>query len=114
MHDHTREAVHRSIEAIARAIDNESDDSKERLSQDQDMSSVFEQSDTIRIPIGTSLADAERLLIVATLKKCGGNKTRAAATLGLSLKTLYNRLHAWEAEAKSDTGKEYPNIRSRN
>lgn len=52
---------------------------------------------TLRIPVGTNLADAERWMIIATLKKCGGNKTRAAALLGVSLKTLYNRLNAYRA-----------------
>ena len=37
-------------------------------------------------------------MIVATLKKCGGNKTRAAALLGVSLKTLYNRLNGYRAQ----------------
>ena len=37
-------------------------------------------------------------MIIATLKKCGGNKTRAAALLGVSLKTLYNRLNAYRAQ----------------
>jgi DNA-binding NtrC family response regulator len=53
---------------------------------------------TLRIPVGTNLADAERWMIIATLKKCGGNKTRAAALLGVSLKTLYNRLNAYRAQ----------------
>ena len=52
----------------------------------------------LRIPVGTNLADAERWMIFATLQKCGGNKTRAAALLGVSLKTLYNRLNAYRAE----------------
>lgn len=59
---------------------------------------VVDDANAVRVPIGTSLADAERWIVIATLKQCGGNKTRAAATLGLSLKTLYNRLHAWRAE----------------
>ena len=44
-------------------------------------------------------------MIVATLRKCEGNKTRAAALLGVSLKTLYNRLHAYRAQGfdMSDT-----------
>jgi DNA-binding NtrC family response regulator len=36
-------------------------------------------------------------MIIATLKECGGNKTRAAALLGVSLKTLYNRLNEYRA-----------------
>lgn len=54
--------------------------------------------DALRIPVGTNLADAERWMIFATLEKCGGNKTRAAALLGVSLKTLYNRLNAYRAQ----------------
>ncbi|HKT97545.1 MAG TPA: sigma-54 dependent transcriptional regulator [Paraburkholderia sp.] len=46
----------------------------------------------VTIPFGTSLADADRQLIFATLEQCGGVKTRAAEILGISLKTLYNRL----------------------
>ena len=49
--------------------------------------------DSVSIRIGATLAEAERRIIVATLRRCGGNKTRAAAVLGVSLKTLYNRLN---------------------
>jgi DNA-binding NtrC family response regulator len=45
--------------------------------------------------VGTTVADAQRLLILATLKHCGNHKTMAAAMLGISLKTLYNRLNAY-------------------
>jgi DNA-binding NtrC family response regulator len=54
--------------------------------------------DRIVLPVGTSLADSERRLIHATLASCGGNKTRAAELLGVSLKTLYNRLHSYGEE----------------
>jgi DNA-binding NtrC family response regulator len=52
----------------------------------------------LRIPVGTPLEDVERWMIMATLRKCEGNKTRAAALLGVSLKTLYNRLNAYRAQ----------------
>ncbi|HMN46940.1 MAG TPA: sigma 54-interacting transcriptional regulator [Povalibacter sp.] len=55
-------------------------------------------AECLRIPVGTPLAEAERRMILATLRKCEGNKTRAAALLGVSLKTLYNRLHAYRAQ----------------
>ena len=45
--------------------------------------------------VGGSLDDAERQLILATLERCGGDKKRAAEILGVSLKTLYNRLHLY-------------------
>ena len=47
------------------------------------------------IPIGTSVAEAERRLILATLDFCRGDKRRAADILGISLKTLYNRLNLY-------------------
>lgn len=47
---------------------------------------------SITIPLGTSMAEAERQLILATLAHYGNHKERTAAVLGVSLKTLYNRL----------------------
>jgi two-component system response regulator AtoC len=52
---------------------------------------------TLTIPVGTSLEEADRQLIVATLAQCGGVKKRAAEILGISLKTLYNRLEEFNA-----------------
>ena len=42
--------------------------------------------------IGTPLSDMERTTILATLDQCSGDKRRTAELLGVSLKTLYNRL----------------------
>ena len=41
-----------------------------------------------------ALAELERLAIQAAMTRCQGNKTKAAALLGIALKTLYNKLHA--------------------
>src|SRR5262249_14993212 len=51
----------------------------------------------LRFSICTSLAAMERETIFATLDHCSGNKRRAAEILGVSLKTLYNRLAAYSA-----------------
>jgi len=56
----------------------------------------------ITIPFGTSLAEADRQLILATLEQCGGVKTRAAEILGISLKTLYNRLVEYGNDAREE------------
>jgi two-component system response regulator AtoC len=48
------------------------------------------------IRVGASVADVEQQLILATLEACGGNKQKAAEVLGVSLKTLYNRLAAYK------------------
>ncbi len=58
-------------------------------------------SGNLVVDIGTSTVDdTERRLVMATLKACGNNKTRAAKQLGMNLKTLYNRMKAWENEPK--------------
>jgi len=46
----------------------------------------------MRFPVGTTVDAAERELILQTLQATGNNKTRAAELLGISLKTLHNKL----------------------
>jgi transcriptional regulator with PAS, ATPase and Fis domain len=47
----------------------------------------------VTITPGMTVDEAERRLILATLEAAGGNKTRAAEMLGISLKTLHNKLN---------------------
>jgi len=60
------------------------------------------------LPIGTSLAQAERSLMLATLRHYNHHKERTAAALGISLKTLYNRLKDYAAEGNAEGGKREP------
>lgn len=53
------------------------------------------QEPVFRLQVGTSLEEAERRLIARTLHSMDGSKPRAAVTLGISLKTLYNRLKSY-------------------
>ena len=55
--------------------------------------------DCLQVPIGTSLSDIERQAIHATLDLCDGNKRRCAEMLGVSLKTLYNRLAEYQSQS---------------
>jgi DNA-binding NtrC family response regulator len=57
------------------------------------------RDDTVTFQVGTTLAECERDVIFTTLAHCKGNKTRAAGILGVSVKTLYNRLNAYQQEA---------------
>jgi transcriptional regulator with PAS, ATPase and Fis domain len=46
----------------------------------------------VQVRVGSTVDDAERALIIRTLEAMGQNKTRAAEILGVSLKTLHNKL----------------------
>jgi transcriptional regulator with PAS, ATPase and Fis domain len=64
------------------------------------------EPDAVRLPVGTTVSEAERSLIQLTLQHTKNNKTRAAEILGISLKTLFNKLKEYgaaEAEAGSGT-----------
>ena len=54
---------------------------------------------TITLPIGISAAEAVQALTLATLKHYNHRKERTAAALGISLKTLYNRLREYAGES---------------
>jgi DNA-binding NtrC family response regulator len=47
----------------------------------------------------TTVADAERELILKTLEKAGNNKAEAARQLGVDVKTIYNKLKSYGIEA---------------
>jgi transcriptional regulator with PAS, ATPase and Fis domain len=49
----------------------------------------------LTIPLGTTVDDAEKALILATLGAAGNNKTKAAEVLKISLKTLHNKLRRY-------------------
>jgi DNA-binding NtrC family response regulator len=49
-------------------------------------------ANTVSLHVGTTVDEAERLLILKTLESTGQNKTKAAEILGVSLKTLHNKL----------------------
>jgi DNA-binding NtrC family response regulator len=46
----------------------------------------------VPVRVGSTVDEAEQMLILRTLEATGGNKTRAAEILGVSLKTLHNKL----------------------
>jgi DNA-binding NtrC family response regulator len=53
----------------------------------------------VRIPIGSSISDAERILIRDTLAAQGGNKSRTAEILGIGRKTLYQKIQEYGLES---------------
>jgi DNA-binding NtrC family response regulator len=54
-------------------------------------------ADDIRFTVGMSFEDVEREMLLKTLRSCDNNKTRAARILGITSKTIYNRLVRYRA-----------------
>jgi DNA-binding NtrC family response regulator len=73
--------------AIARAL--------ERSASLTNGSSAGEGRPNIEIPPGTSLEDLERVAVEQALAQHNGNRTHAAKTLGISVRTLQRKLKAW-------------------
>jgi DNA-binding NtrC family response regulator len=59
---------------------------------------------TLRVPLGIPVDKVEKEYILASLQKNGGNKARTAEILGISEKTLYNKLNRYAAEARQRAG----------
>jgi two-component system, NtrC family, response regulator HydG len=60
------------------------------------------QEMSFKIRLGSSMDDVERELLYRTLEFAGNNKSKAAEILGISLKTLYNRLERYNGDNGDD------------
>jgi DNA-binding NtrC family response regulator len=60
-----------------------------------------EQGDAVLLPLGTTLEQGERELILKTLESVNNNKTRAAVILGTTPKTLHNKTRRWRVGKES-------------
>jgi DNA-binding NtrC family response regulator len=63
----------------------------------------------VEIPAGTTLEQLERTAVQQTLEEYGGNRTHAAQSLGISVRTLQRKLKAWgidEAESQDEASAE--------
>jgi DNA-binding NtrC family response regulator len=58
---------------------------------------------TVYVPVGTTVDEAERQLILKTLASTHNNKTRAAEILGITTKTLQNKLKEYSSAASADS-----------
>ena len=73
---------------------------------------VAETASTITFAVGTSLAEIERRMLFKTLAFFDNNKARTAEALGVTTKTIYNRLAHYQAQARAregDDGDQDPN-----
>jgi DNA-binding NtrC family response regulator len=62
-----------------------------------EMQRYLEDKNTVRVEVGTTVDEAERQLILKTLLSTHNNKTKAAEILGISSKTLQNKLKEYQS-----------------
>jgi DNA-binding NtrC family response regulator len=67
---------------------------------------------TVMLKLGTTIDEAERVLIEATLAHTGMNKTRAAAILGITTKTLHTKLRQYQLSPDDSAGEDEPAAQS--
>jgi DNA-binding NtrC family response regulator len=65
------------------------------------VSAAASDENELRVPVGSTIEQAERALIELTLEYTKNNKTRAAEILGISQKTLFNKLKEYGAQGAS-------------
>jgi len=54
--------------------------------------------DIVPLLIGATVGEVERELVLQTLARCDGNRTRAARVLGFSVRTLRNKIRLYAAD----------------
>jgi DNA-binding NtrC family response regulator len=81
-----KEAVYREMAMITDSV------APEKAAQS------FAPDEVISLLIGSTVDEVERALVVHTLARCDGNRTHAARMLGLSLRTLRNKIKLYRAE----------------
>ena len=64
------------------------------------LSRETDRTDGVFLPLGTTLEQGERELILRTLESVDNNKTQAAVILGTTPKTLHNKARAWRSAAR--------------
>ena len=57
-----------------------------------------DEGDNISVKVGSSIKDVEKQLILKTLSECSGNRTRASELLGVSIRTIRNKLKEYKLE----------------
>ena len=55
-------------------------------------------NEVVPLLIGSTVGEIERELVLQTLARCDGNRTRAARVLGGSVRTLRNKIRQYSAE----------------
>lgn len=97
-------AMHRAVllsrgDEIERDAIRMPDGSAYRAGEDGPARRAAETAEAVRTQVGKTVAEMEQELILDTLDHCLGNRTHAANILGISIRTLRNKLHQYAAGA---------------
>jgi DNA-binding NtrC family response regulator len=87
-----RNAIERAVVLCPEGMPLDSGHLPHGFGADQNLESPVLDGNVVTVRVGATVDEAERLLILRTLEVTGQNKTRAAEILGVSLKTLHNKL----------------------
>ena len=60
-------------------------------------------NEIVPLLIGSTVREIERELVLQTLERCDGNRTHAARMLGLSLRTIRNKIRQYSADGSDDS-----------
>jgi DNA-binding NtrC family response regulator len=55
-------------------------------------------NEVVPLLIGSTVGEVERELVLQTLARCDGNRTRASRVLGVSVRTLRNKIRLYSAD----------------
>jgi DNA-binding NtrC family response regulator len=69
---------------------------------DKTMMSIEQPASESISPVGNTLRDVEKTLIYDTLNSVNGNKMQASKILGISVRTIRNKLHEYGYELNDD------------
>jgi len=59
------------------------------------LASSLRPNEIVPLLIGSTVGEIERELVLQTLARCDGNRTRAARVLGVSVRTLRNKIRLY-------------------
>ncbi|MBT4637781.1 MAG: sigma-54-dependent Fis family transcriptional regulator, partial [Deltaproteobacteria bacterium] len=74
---------------------------EKNLSEPEKTDNTEDDHMILELKVGISMAEAEKKLIFETLKQTKGNRTRAAEILGISIRTLRNKLNEYKESGET-------------
>ncbi|MGK0290552.1 MAG: DNA-binding NtrC family response regulator [bacterium] len=87
-----------NMASLGKAKSSDSSKVEESITSVEEVETVASAEGTLNLKVGVSMWEAERQLIFETLRKTEGNRTKAAEILGISIRTLRNKLNEYKTK----------------